>query len=82
MDLGGGAKKVGTHVAMHKLVRAIPLIGLVLTVFFAARTIRRKGLRRGGVDVALDLTPGVGRAKALYEAFQGDLIPPKPRATT
>lgn len=79
MRLSALARRLATTSAQRKLLRAIPVLGLFLSVLYVVRTIRAKGVARGSVDAALDMTPGVGRAKALVEAFRGDLIPPKPR---
>ena len=82
MDVKSGAKKAGTAVVRRKLIRAIPLVGPIFAVFHVAETIREKGPARGGLDAALDLTPVVGRAKALYEAFKGDIIAAPPGHAT
>ena len=68
-----------------RLLKAVPVVGLVFGVGFAAYEIRKKGLLRGTVHVGLDVTPFVGTAKNVVEIFTGDLIPdravlPKSRA--
>jgi hypothetical protein len=56
-------------------IRAIPFVGAVVSVFFIVRKIRDEGVVRGGADAALDMTPGVGRAKAVYETLDGEILP-------
>lgn len=72
------AKQAAVRGAKWKLARAIPVLGIVFSAFFVVQKIRAKGARRGGVDAALDLTPVVGRLKAVYEFFRGDIISPPP----
>lgn len=59
----------------RRLGRAVPVIGAVVALLTLRAAIRRKGLRRGVIDTALDATPVVGTAKAVYEIARGDLIP-------
>ncbi len=63
---------------VKKLLKAIPIIGPVVTVGFAGHDIKKKGIVPGAVHVGLDVTPVVGTAKNLVEIFTGDLIPDKP----
>lgn len=64
-----------THkLATRKLLKAVPVLGAVFAATLAYRKVQEKGLARGAVDTALDLTPIVGRIKALTEIFTGDLI--------
>ena len=65
-------------VAARKLLRAIPVVGAVVAATYAYRNVREKGLKRGAIDTALDMTPVVGRIKAVTELVTGDLIPPPP----
>jgi hypothetical protein len=74
------AKKLATRVALRRLVRAVPLLGAVVALVSIRQRVQEKGTARGVLDVALDVTPFVGRAKAVYEIFEGDLIPPAARA--
>lgn len=69
------AKKLAVFASKRRLVKAVPIVGPAVAVFAGVSNVRRKGLVLGGVDTALDLIPWVGRAKALYEFFQGDIIP-------
>jgi len=62
---------------VKKLLKAIPIIGPVITVGFAGHDIKKKGLVPGGVHLALDVTPVVGTAKNLVEIVTGDWIPDK-----
>jgi hypothetical protein len=72
----GIGKRVLTRAAKRRLARAVPVVGVAFAAFHAAQKIRTKGYVRGSIDVALDLTPVVGRAKAIYEFFRGDIIGP------
>lgn len=78
MDHRAIAKRLTSRAAMRKLVRATPVLGTAIIVFEARRTIREKGPRRAAADLALDLAPFVGAAKAIYEAIYGDVIPARP----
>ncbi|MDQ3035241.1 MAG: hypothetical protein M3Y87_22735 [Myxococcota bacterium] len=71
------AKDLAKRGAKWKLARAIPVLGIVFSAMFVVHKIRTKGARRGGVDAALDMTPVVGRLKAVYEFFRGDIIQPR-----
>jgi hypothetical protein len=72
----GVGKRALSGAARRRLVRAVPVLGVAFAAFHAAQKIREKGYVRGAIDVALDLTPVVGRAKAVYEFFRGDIIGP------
>jgi hypothetical protein len=63
------------HVA-RRVSRAIPVLGLALVAYSVVHRMRAKGLRRGGLDALLDLTPVVGQIKAAYELFASDIIKP------
>ena len=69
-------KRLLAKAAKRGLVKAVPVVGTAFAASGVANRIREKGWVRGGIDAALDLTPVVGRAKALYEFFRGDLIDP------
>ena len=51
------------------------MVNELTTVATAYAVLRRKGLLRGGLDVALDATPVVGSLKGAVELVTGDLIP-------
>ena len=72
----GAGKKVAILVATRGLIKAVPVLGPAVAAFAGYTNVRKKGWIRGGVDTALDLTPMVGRAKAVFEFFRGDLIDP------
>ncbi|BCS35024.1 hypothetical protein TBR22_A42500 [Luteitalea sp. TBR-22] len=59
----------------RRLGKAVPVLGALVALFTLRSAIRRKGMRRGVVDTALDATPVVGTAKAVYEMARGDIIP-------
>lgn len=67
--------------ALRRVTKPIPVIGTVVLALTAAEVLRRKGILRGGFDVALDAIPFVGTAKGLIEIATGDLIPDKDRAS-
>lgn len=60
-----------------KLIKPVPIVGSAFAVGLAGYTIRKKGLARGSIDVALNITPIVGTAKGILEIFTGDLISDK-----
>lgn len=72
-----GVVKRGAWEVTKKILKAIPIIGPVITVAFAGHDIKKKGLLPGAVHVGLDVTPIVGTAKNVVEIFTGDLIPDK-----
>ncbi|MCR9159970.1 MAG: hypothetical protein ACE37F_32505 [Nannocystaceae bacterium] len=80
MDAKTVATKLTTRVVRRRLARALPVLGVAFAALHAGQKIRRKGWLRGGADAALDVTPYVGRAKALYELFYGDIIAPSAKA--
>jgi hypothetical protein len=73
----GVGKKAAVFLATRRLLKAVPILGVGIAAYAGYANVRRKGWVRGGVDTALDLTPVVGRVKALYEFFRGDLIVPR-----
>ena len=73
---------IGRHVAQYgstrlarRLGRSVPLIGAAIVLLTLRHAIRRKGLRGGITDSALDATPFVGAIKNVYEILRGDIIP-------
>ena len=54
----------------RKMVRVMPMLGVLVVIGTVAAAIRRKGVINGTVDTALDLTPFVGFVKNAVEAFQ------------
>ena len=60
---------------LKRLAKPIPIIGTVVVIATAVTVLRRKGLLRGGLNVALDATPVVGSLKGAVELVTGDLIP-------
>lgn len=78
MDVQNKAVSFLKRAGVRKVASAIPILGVFVSIFFIAKKIREKGLARGSADAALTATPVVGRAKALYELFGDDVIPPKP----
>ncbi|MEP7270124.1 MAG: hypothetical protein ABI882_01405 [Acidobacteriota bacterium] len=71
--LGAGGKRI-----VLKVAKALPIIGAVAVVAFAAYEIRKKGMLKGLANVALDVTPVVGSAKNVIEIFTGDWLADKP----
>ena len=72
--VGTRGKRVGASV-LRRVAKPIPVIGTVVVLATAYGVLRRKGLVRGSVDIALDSIPFVGTAKGLVEIVRGDLIP-------
>ncbi len=66
--------RVGLSI-LKRLAKPIPIIGTVVVVATAYTVLRRKGLLRGGLNVALDATPVVGAVKGAVELVTGDLLP-------
>ena len=56
---------------VRRLLRSMPWIGAVVAIAAVGTAIRRKGLFRGALDTALDVTPGVGAVKNAFEAMRG-----------
>lgn len=67
---------LGSRHARRRLGRALPVLGFAFAAYSVFQRVRTKGVGRGGLDALLDLTPVVGRIKAVYEAFAGDIITP------
>ncbi len=80
MDYGAIARRLSSRAARRKLVRAMPVVGTAIIALEARGRIREKGATRGAIDIALDLAPVIGTAKAIYEALYGDLIRPRAEA--
>jgi hypothetical protein len=73
-------REFATSRVTRKLTRALPWVGAVIALATLGGAIRRKGLWRGTVHTALDLTPYVGSLKNLAEASRGrDFIRDRPR---
>lgn len=68
------ATRVGGSI-LKRIVKPIPIVGTVVVLATAYAVLRRKGLLKGGLDVALDATPVVGTVKGAVELVTGDLIP-------
>ena len=64
---------------LRRIAKPIPIIGTAVVLATAYAVLRRKGLLRGGLDVALDATPVVGSLKGAVELVTGDLIPDRAR---
>jgi hypothetical protein len=64
---------------MTKLTRMVPWVGAVFALAVLASTMRRKGVVRGALDAALDVTPVIGGIKMIAEKIRGrDFIPDRP----
>jgi hypothetical protein len=77
-DRGVAANSRATRAGMkvlRRLAKPIPIIGTAVVLATAYAVLKRKGLLRGGLDVALDATPVVGSLKGAVELVTGDLIP-------
>lgn len=60
-----------------RIIKPLPIVGSVFAVGLAGYTIKKKGLLRGSIDVALNVTPIVGTAKGIVEIVTGDILPDK-----
>lgn len=60
-----------------RLARPFPIIGQIAALSYSRETLNEKGAGMGGLDIALDLIPFVGRMKGLFEIFSGDLLTEK-----
>jgi hypothetical protein len=66
----------GTRLAM-KAAKSMPIVGTVAVIGLAGYEIKKKGMVKGLVNLALDATPVVGVAKNTIEMFTGDWLPDK-----
>jgi hypothetical protein len=79
MSMRRQAIQYGQRQLTRKLTRAMPWIGGLIALVTAGAVMRRKGVLRGALDVALDFTPFVGGVKNLAEITRGrDFIRDKP----
>lgn len=66
-----------------RLMKVLPVVGMVFVLGNAPNVLRRKGYLFGVLEVVLDLLPIVCLIKASIEAALGtDLIPEKSEAST
>jgi hypothetical protein len=54
-----------------RLIRSVPLLGVVVALFTLRSAVRRKGVAGGTIDSALDAIPFVGAAKNVAEMVRG-----------
>jgi len=54
-----------------KLSRMVPWFGTAFALMTVAATMKRKGLVRGALDIALDATPVLGGVKMIAEGLRG-----------
>lgn len=76
-DFKKRAIRAGAWQVTKRLIKPVPIVGNALAIGLAGYTIKKKGLLRGSIDVALDVTPFVGTAKNVLELFTGDIIADK-----
>ncbi len=62
---------------VKKIGKALPVVGVAVTVGMVGYEVKKKGWLRGIVNTALDATPLVGTAKNVIEVFTGDWLPDK-----
>lgn len=67
-------QKVGVSKNVRKVSKPLPIIGQISAIAGARETLNEKGALLGGIDIALDLIPVVGRMKGLFELFGGELL--------
>ena len=71
--------QVAPLLLMIKLTRMVPWVGAAFALAVLASTMRRKGVLRGALDAALDVTPVLGGVKMIAEKIRGrDFIPDRP----
>jgi hypothetical protein len=68
----------GARLAL-KATKSIPLVGTAVVIGLAGYEVKKKGLIKGVLNVALDATPFLGAAKNGIEAFTGDWLPDRRR---
>jgi hypothetical protein len=66
--------------AAKRLLKRAPVVGTVVTIGLAGYDIKRKGVVKGSLNVALDATPILGTVKGVVEIFTGDLLSDKETA--
>jgi hypothetical protein len=66
----------GARLAM-RAAKSMPLVGSAVAIGLLGYEVKKKGLVKGVVNVALDATPVVGLAKNAIETFTGDWLPDK-----
>lgn len=71
------AVRAGAWQITKRLIKPLPIVGSAFAFGLAGYTIKKKGLLRGSIDIALNVTPIVGTAKNVVEIFTGDLISEK-----
>ena len=64
----------GARLAM-RVAKSMPVVGSAVAVGLIGYEVKKKGLIKGVVNVALDATPVVGLAKNAIETFTGDWLP-------
>lgn len=64
----------GARLAM-RAAKSMPVVGSAVAIGLIGYEVKKKGLVKGVVNVALDATPVVGLAKNAIEAFTGDWLP-------
>ena len=62
---------------VKKIGKALPVVGVAVTVGMVGYEVKKKGLLRGIVNTALDATPLLGTAKNVIEVFTGDWLSDK-----
>ena len=60
-----------------RLLRGAPVVGTAMTLGLAGYDIKRKGVVKGALNVALNAVPVVGLVKGVVEIFTGDLLADK-----
>ena len=62
---------------VKKIGKALPVVGVAVTIGMVGYEVKKKGWLRGIVNTALDATPLVGTAKNVIEVFTGDWLSDK-----
>lgn len=79
MSVTRSAARWGSARLLRRAQRSVPFLGAALAILAIGGEMRRKGVVRGAVNLALDATPFLGAAKNMIEVFRGDFIPDRPR---
>lgn len=64
-----------------KAAKSVPVVGAAVAIGLISFEIKKKGLIKGVVNTALDVTPILGATKNAIEMVTGDWLPDKPTTT-
>lgn len=64
-----------------RAARSVPVVGAAVAIGLIGYQVKKKGLIKGVVNTALDVTPILGATKNAIEMVTGDWLPDKPTTT-